>query len=232
LPSEGEHTIYYYSKDWTNNIEKEQSYTVTVDNTPPETQSQLIGGYYDDGKTTWITTETQIILHQNDSGCGIQECYYRIDTGPWQIYTSSITLDTTGNHTLEFKSKDHVENEETLRIRYLSLDIQSPDITITKPKTHYLYVAGREILQLSFFKDVDAVIFGPTHIDVEVDDESGIKTIELYIDNELRYSTHDKSRLQWRWNQMAFRKHTLEIRAYDYLGHCTIKKLTIWVFNL
>ena len=43
LPSEGQHTIYYYSKDWTNNIENLNSYQLSVDNTPPETQSQITG---------------------------------------------------------------------------------------------------------------------------------------------------------------------------------------------
>ncbi len=230
ITTEGIHTLHYYSKDWTDTVEGEKSLTIIIDNTPPLQNLSFNGANYTSNNTTWITSQTYIILEGYDNGCGLGKIYYRWGTKTWKQYNHSIIL-TGGKTELEYYMEDKLGNSGDIQEITVGIDDQAPVVIINSPKDNYLYIAGRAILYLRKLPGSDAVIIGTAIIDATASDTSGIYTMELYIDGELRHKTYNGA-LEWRWNQLAFAIHTIEIRVYDNFGHSTTKEIKVWMFNL
>jgi hypothetical protein len=231
ITTEGIHTIRYHSKDWTEAIEDEKSLIVKVDNTPPLQNLNFDGKTYKCENVTWIIPQTKIILEGNDDGCGLGKVYYRWGTETWRQYNGFITL-LSGEKELSYYMEDKLGNSGEIQKITVAIDDDDPIIFINSPKENYLHIAGREILNLRRLRGSDAVIIGPAIINVTAEDSSsGISTMELYIDGQLRYKTYNGV-LEWRWNQLAFAIHTIEIRADDNFGHSTSKEINVWMFNI
>ncbi len=181
----------------------------------------------------WITPETFINLSSTDEGCGLGALRYRLNNGPWMNYTQPFTLPNEGQYVLEYMALDYLGNAEPFMHLALGLDASPPELVIKSPQEDHLYIAGRAVLTLHRTSTVDAIILGPTYFDIETRDSSGILTIELYIDNTLRYTSYNES-LEWKWDATALfkHKHTITVRAEDTLGHVATKELTLWVLNI
>jgi hypothetical protein len=230
ITTEGAHVIHYYSKDWTNIVEDEKSITVIIDNTPPVQNFNFDGKTYKCENTTWITPQTKILLDGNDDGCGLGKIYYRWGSETWRQYNDYITL-SSGEKELIYYMEDKLGNSGELQKITVAIDDSAPTVFINSPKENYLYIAGREILNLHRLRGSDAVIIGPAIINFTAADSSGIYTMELYIDGQLRHKTYNGA-LEFRWNQMAFAIHTIEIKVTDHFGHSTTKEIKVWLFNL
>jgi len=86
---------------------------IHYDNTAPTTSIFYGIPSYNDGSNDWITTATPITLTADDgTGCGVKRIRYRIDTDPWQTYTTPFSFTTTGTHTISFKAVDNLNNYE------------------------------------------------------------------------------------------------------------------------
>jgi hypothetical protein len=232
LEREGLHTIRYYSVDHVNHVENEQAVTVIVDSTAPSTQLELLGDTYtDENKGVWIRPSSSLQFTGEDGGCGLKTIQYRVNSGAWMPYDGVFTLED-GVQSIEFYAEDNLGNIEVIHRDTLGVDGEAPVITLDKPRTNHLYIAGREILTLPLLKSADAVVFGPLDIHTLVADTGcGVEMIQLFIDDELRYTAYEDN-LVWRWNKRTIGVHTLEIRAQDALGHTTSTEIKIWVFNL
>ncbi len=95
-----------------------------VDNLPPTTSPFPVGTLGDGG---WYTSPITLTLTASDGLSGVAVLSYRVDTGPWQIYTGTLSLSVDGIHTVDFYSVDVAGNNESVRTLELRLDQTAPD---------------------------------------------------------------------------------------------------------
>ncbi|MBI4690093.1 MAG: hypothetical protein HY754_07475 [Nitrospirae bacterium] len=128
--SDDQHTIHYRSVDKVSNIEIEKTTTIILDKTPPETtisaSEELITGV-----TNIVSPDTRFYLSATDNLTGVKATQYRIDGGEWLDYLAGFTLSGAGTHTISYKAKDNLENEEVEKI----LTVKLISIDITKQKS-------------------------------------------------------------------------------------------------
>lgn len=225
----GEHTLYYYAKDWIDNSGDVIIKTVVVDATAPQTNIGFNGEIFDDGEKVVITPETSVYLTSIDSGAGVSKIYYIVD-GTQKEYTSPFEL-TPGEHVIGYYAEDNLGNGELISYSTVVVDNIAPIISVEKPHEKYIYIGGREILPLFGNSQIDVVVIGAVSIKASAEDASTVVKMELYIDGEKQFEENGAN-LNWQWDRTAFWMHTIEIRAYDYFGHSSSTTIKALVFNL
>lgn len=137
---EGHHTVAYRGADRVGNEEGTRSVSVAVDATAPSTMLTFDGPALVRGPgTTWepqqaeafITPVTKVILNTNDLtsagiASGVKLTRFRIDSGPWQVYTGFFYLSSQGLHLVEFAAEDRVGNLEAVVVKRIAVDNTSP----------------------------------------------------------------------------------------------------------
>ena len=108
-------------------------------------------------------------------------------------------------------------------------DMIPPTLTLEQPN-HYLYIKGSPILPLH--RDV-SIIFGDIVVKASAgDNETGIATMELWIDGVLKNTTN-ASRLEWLWDETSiFQRHTLKIIAIDTVGNHIEQEHVVRMVNI
>jgi len=119
--AEGLHTIEYFATDINGNEESINSEDVYLDVTAPSSTIAFtpIAGI------NIVNTTTQFTITADDgSGSGVDIIEYRIDDGAWTTYSGPFTLNSlpSGNYTIEYRSKDNVENLESINSIEVSLE--------------------------------------------------------------------------------------------------------------
>ncbi len=109
LNTEGTHTIYYRSIDNVGNTEADKVTTVILDKTPPQTTIST------SDPLSIVSPKTKFTLSSTDNLSGVQEISYSIDGGSWKTYMANFSLSgmSAGEHTIAYKAKDNIANEET-----------------------------------------------------------------------------------------------------------------------
>jgi hypothetical protein len=137
VPTEGAHTIYYYSIDNLGNIEDTKEFDIIVDNTPPTTYIAIGDPNYVSGDT-WVTSDTEFTLNVIDGGLipvGINYTMYRIWNGvwsDWSIYQNEFTLGAyEGIRYIELFSVDWLGNAESINNRTYIVDNAPPTTAIS-----------------------------------------------------------------------------------------------------
>lgn len=125
--SEGAHTIKYRSTDNIGNVEADQTVTVTLDKTPPQTTISA-SDQLADGVSNIVSPKTMFNLASTDNLSGVKEIRYKIDNGSWKTYMADFGLSSlsVGIHTVSYKSVDNVLNEEaekTITVKLISIDV-------------------------------------------------------------------------------------------------------------
>ncbi len=98
--------------------------TFTYDLTPPTTT--------DDAPTGWQNSAFTVTLTPTDTLTGVVSTQYKIDVGTWQTGTS-ISINTDGNHTIQYNSTDYAGNIEATKTTYAALDTTAPTVTLAAP---------------------------------------------------------------------------------------------------
>ena len=131
VAAEGTHTIDYRSQDNVTNLEAFKTLTVIVDNTPPVTGITAGDPKYSavDGRL-YVTEATTFTLSTTDNLSGVAVTEYRIDGGSWTAY-APFTISVEGSHTIEYRSKDNVQNTEIARTQAVIVDNTPPVSTLT-----------------------------------------------------------------------------------------------------
>ncbi|MFQ6060238.1 MAG: OmpL47-type beta-barrel domain-containing protein, partial [Thermoplasmata archaeon] len=119
ITQNGNHTIEYYSTDNAGNMETPKSITVKIDKTPPLTDIMPSGIA---GDNNWYVSDVAITMSAHDDTSGAAYVTYRIDGGPWQIYSGPITITQDGNHTIEYYSTDNAGNDEPMNSMIVKKD--------------------------------------------------------------------------------------------------------------
>jgi immune inhibitor A len=131
VPTQGPHTIYYYSIDNLGHDEFIKSYDVVVDNNPPS--STLIIKTPNFGSSpTYVNSTTEFNLTATDGpgGSGLADIWYKIDSGSWTQYILDITVSVPGAHTFTYKSTDNLGQDEDERTIDIYVDIMAPETSI------------------------------------------------------------------------------------------------------
>jgi hypothetical protein len=105
-------------------------------------------------------------------------------------------------------------------------DTTPPTLEITKPVLG-LYLLNREIIQLPG----GTLIIGKIDVDVTAnDDDSGIDRVEFYVNDDTLQGSDTTAPYSWLWNQTAFFRQTLIVKAFDKEGNFNSQEIEVWKF--
>ena len=108
-------------------------------------------------------------------------------------------------------------------------DTTPPSVRFSRPGKRGIYIESFSFRRIPF---PVIIIIGSIQIwPYASDDESGLKCLELYIDNELK-ATFFIVPKSWSWDETTPHefKHTLRLTAYDNAGNHASDEITVWKF--
>jgi hypothetical protein len=121
----GDYTIRLQVKD-SSNLTGEAVLNVSVDDQSPTTIATLTGTIGDNG---WYVSAVGIDLSSSDLKSGVDVTKYRIDGGSWLTYSGTLSVSTTGLHTIDFNSTDLAGNAETTKSVIFKIDMSTPTVS-------------------------------------------------------------------------------------------------------
>ena len=136
-----------------------------------------------------------MVLTATDNESGIDQTYYKIDSGSWAAYSAPVEITIDGGHMVSYYSVDVTGNVESIKSTNLSIDHTPPDITLTKQAV--------SLFEILFTAQVSDVM-------------SGIDRVEFSLDEQLQY-TDTQSPYEWTWTGLG--DHTVTATAYDLAGN-------------
>jgi len=162
---------------------------------------------------------------------GVSPYTYEWDFGDGETATGKNPVhsyEAAGNYTVTLTVTDDAGStaNDTTLVPITEKDTIPPTIQFTSPE-RALYIGNKKIIPF-----LTTTIVGSINIEVQASDyESGIDSVEFYIDNELK-KTDDLAPYIWIWNEHTpFRfRHTIKAVAYDMKGNSAVKEADVWKF--
>jgi uncharacterized repeat protein (TIGR01451 family) len=193
ISDDNQHSIHYFSVDYTGNIEEFQYQYFYIDQTPPMTTHSFSG---DIGLNGWYISSVTFFLTAIDNTSGVNHTLYKIDVTEWIEYTTPLILSTDGTYALKYYSIDLAGNVEPVNGPFtIKIDQSLPSITLTKEK----------------------IGFNQVKFNAEVSDEtSGIERVEFILDGVLQ-SNDTQAPYEWIWTGIG--DHQVTATAYDMAGN-------------
>ncbi|MBI4668259.1 MAG: hypothetical protein HY747_03585, partial [Elusimicrobia bacterium] len=207
--SEGLHTLAFFAQDVIGIKETAKTATVVLDNTAPKTTIQLIGGrQFNSGNgILFASVDSQYNFQANDPivngvAAGLQITELKIDGDVFRPYVTDFML-SEGIRTIEFRSKDRLENTETSQFFNVRVDVTPPlttlsigtpqvirgpgQLPVVGPSTFFGLTAQDPInsgvasgVQGTFFKTPVADSFNVFTASFSIFGETGEKAIEFF----------------------------------------------------
>jgi hypothetical protein len=180
IPSQGIHTLYFYSIDNVNNIEEVKSFIFKLDSAPPVSNDNIVDDW---------TNDNIIVITLSDNASGSYRTYFTLalegDLLPDPDFTSPYTengrifVSTSGIYNLKYFSVDFAGNIEDVKtaLHLLHLDLTRPQVSSVSP--------------------ADMIFTNETHLIVNFTDSfSGIdvNSVRILVD-DIEYSTNKNSSL-------------------------------------
>lgn len=187
LSDEKNHTLGFRSIDNVGNEEPPQTVTVKNDSIPPVSAISVGSPHMIKG-STHVTGQTLFTVTATDPASGVGTVEYRLDSGPWQTY-APFSVSTSGKHLIEFRSRDKVGNEESVRSLPIVVESSSPVTNVSaggKPVAPdgTLFMTGKEGIKLTGSSPVWAI----EHIQYRIDEgEWNIYTQPILLEEEGEY---------------------------------------------
>jgi hypothetical protein len=200
------HSISYYSTDFAGNVESLNIIEIKIDAMAPNTVAAPSGTL---GSNNWYLSSVTLNLDSVDSGSGIDEMKYRLDSGTWLDYVGPFQLTGNGVHDIEYYSTDYAGNVEVTKLKQLKIDAETPSTASTPSGTSGLngwYTSG-VTLEL-----------------VESDTISGVESTFYRVDNGA-----------WQVYTGAFLidgdgSHTVRFYSVDFAGNAeTTTSIQLWI---
>lgn len=167
--ADGSYSFKFYSLDNVGNAEAPQSFDFTLDLTSPNTRYTVTG----DKTSEILSPRTIIQLEGEDGSSGLENIYFRIDSGSNQRFRENVALAALaeGDHTLTYYSVDNVGNKEADRTYDFYMDRTSPEVLASVVGDQYqnrgrVFISVRTKVKL-----------------VASDNKSGIKKVWYKIDD-------------------------------------------------
>ena len=121
----GNFTVDIRAVDNVNNTNT-ASLQALLDVTPPNTTSNA--------PTNWQNQPINVTLNATDNLSGINHTTYRVNNQTW-INGTTILVNESGEHLLEYYSIDNVGNQEPTKNTTVRVDLQAPILNFTAPST-------------------------------------------------------------------------------------------------
>ena len=165
------------------------------DTTPPVT-TYTLDPPEPDGLNSWYISEVNITLNATDDLSGVNETYYKIDNGTWNIYSESFIIKIDGYHVLEFYSVDNAGNIEDLKSVEFKIDKTAPKIDLK-----YEVTGGNAIDGWEF-----------TFTATATDKTSGMDYVEFWINDDLQETVIEHGP-EYSWTCVLFHPCCFSIRG-------------------
>jgi len=206
ISGDGIHRIRFYAVDNAGNTGEEQTLSICIDATPPETTSNASNFWYSE-------TPVLVSLNATDSTSGVAFTYYRVDGGEWKK-GNLVLLSEEGIHSLEFYSVDNAGNVEGMQCVIVKIDATPPNVVLSG-------------------LDETKPVCGKLELSIEVSDISGISNATYSIDGNITMLslTEHHATLSIDTAKLGDGEHTLKIFITDYAGHNTTLTRRIKVDN-
>lgn len=201
---EGSYRLVYRSIDAVGNIEPNNELAVIVDDTPPKVQLTVDGPTEANTKGKFLSGSSSINLSADDDGVGLNQIYYSINDGPFEVYSQPIALTSLPpDFKLRYTADDLLDNLSEPTLYSARIDVVGPRLKV-RPSSP-LVSAEENVVYAR----------GDTRIRVEpTDDESGPAEVYIRTDNAQDYSIYYEPIRFYRQGM-----HTLNIIPYDKVGN-------------
>ncbi len=110
LDADGKHVFRFYSIDHAGNAEAIQEENIWIDQFPPVTSYAVLSP--EDPVNGWYRVPVTVTLVPADDGIGVDQTYYRINRGAWQI-GKTFMLTASDDYDIDFYSVDLLGRIET-----------------------------------------------------------------------------------------------------------------------
>ncbi len=161
--------------------------------TPPVTRIETRGTL---GLQGWYVTPVLVILTATDD-VEVTSTWYRVDSGPYQLYGLPFSINDDRNHTVEFFSLDREENAETPKTARIPVDRNPPIFLDVRP----LGTVNSENVLLQWNAE---------------DPASGVARSEVSVDGGAFQNVGPQRSTPV---QLSNGRHTVRLRAYDLAGN-------------
>ena len=124
VSGDGVHTLAYRSTDVAGNVETAKSRTIAinvVDTIKPVTT--------DDAPSGWSKVPVTVHLSASDVGSGVAKTQYKLDSATSWATGTQVVVDTTGLHTIAYRSTDFAGNVEAEKTCTVAVDLAAPVTT-------------------------------------------------------------------------------------------------------
>ncbi len=152
IDTAGAHNLEYYSSGYIGWWNATSSLDILVDDSPP-TSNITLGHPRIGTLPAMLSHHTEINISAADPGAGVEAIRYRLDGGPWTVYSGNISLTSPGVNVLEYYSSDNLGNEEPVKEIVLFLDDLAPisNISVGAPshESDRLYITSRTFLNVT-----------------------------------------------------------------------------------
>jgi large repetitive protein len=115
---QGVNTVYFYSVDNAGNVEEIKTAQVKIDNTAPETVSDVID--------QWNKGEVSVSLTATDDLSGVAKTFYSLNGSDF-VEGNSFTVNEEGTKTVYFYSVDNAGNVEEVKSAQVKIDKTAPE---------------------------------------------------------------------------------------------------------
>ncbi|MFJ6194837.1 OmpL47-type beta-barrel domain-containing protein [Micromonospora sp. NPDC092111] len=140
------------------------------DTTAPTATAEVTGER--DGSGAYLGSAT-VALSATDSGSGVAKIEYSLDGGPYGVYSTPVTVNQPGGHTVDYRATDQAGN--TSAVKTVSFTVVAPPAGDTTAPTVSASVTGQ--------RDADGGYLGSATVTVSaVDSESGVERVEYSLD--------------------------------------------------
>jgi plastocyanin len=174
----GQHTVSYRATDVAGNTSEPESASFQVvappdpDTTAPTVTAQVTGEQNEDGSYAGSATVT---LSATDTESGVDRVEYSLDGQPYATYTTPVTVNQAGEHTVSYRATDVAGNTSAPQsVAFQVVDGSDPDTTAP---TVTAEVTGEQ--------NEDGAFIGAATVTLTAtDDGSGVDSVEYSVDGQ------------------------------------------------
>ncbi|WP_298177015.1 plastocyanin/azurin family copper-binding protein [Saccharomonospora sp.] len=171
------------------------------DTTPPEVNAEVAGDQDEDGN--YIGSATVTITAQ-DSGSGVDTIEYDLDDTGFQPYTEPLTINTPGDHTIQYQATDNAGN--TSETGSTTLTVLEGDPEDTTPPEVNAQLTGSQDAQWNYVDSATVALSAN-------DPDSGVRFLRYSLDGG-SYTAYSEPIMV---NEPG--KHTVRYHATDHAGN-------------
>lgn len=171
------------------------------DTTPPEVNAEVAGDQDEDGN--YIGSATVTITAQ-DSGSGVDTIEYDLDDTGFQPYTEPLTINTPGDHTIQYQATDNAGN--TSETGSTTLTVLEGDPEDTTPPEVNAQLTGSQDAQWNYVDSATVALSAN-------DPDSGVRFLRYSLDGG-SYTAYSEPIMV---NEPG--EHTVRYHATDHAGN-------------